>query len=198
METFYRLFTGIVLTTYFIGFITKNILTAKRTKQSIKGKSAKVTFLIFASTLLYTITYLHLFKKPAYLIWISILDMPFLRNTGTILMSIAFVLGFISLITMKDSWRVGIKPEQNTELIMNGVFRFSRNPYFLSYILMFAGIFLIFPTLIYLIIYILFVIIIHLMIIDEEKYLTEKHGDSYLKYKNSVCRYINLKIRNRI
>lgn len=46
MEIFSKTFTGIILTTYFIGFIVKNITTAKSTKQSIKAKSVKVNFLI--------------------------------------------------------------------------------------------------------------------------------------------------------
>jgi protein-S-isoprenylcysteine O-methyltransferase Ste14 len=96
---------------------------------------------------------------------------------------------------MKDSWRVGIRPEQKTDLIVTGNFVFSRNPYFLSYDLMFLGIFLVFPTLVYLILYIIFVTIVHLMIKDEEKHLIQQHGDLYIKYKDSVNRYFSLRFK---
>ena len=195
METFDKLFVGIVLAIYFLGFIIKNILTARRTMQSIKGKSIKVNLLIFNSTLLYIMAYVCVLLNPGYLIRVFILDISAIKIIGLILISIAFVVGIMTLIAMKDSWRVGIRPEQRTELIVNGVFRFSRNPYFLSYDLIFLGIFLVFPTFIYLIFYITFITIVHLMILDEEKHLTEQHGDLYLIYKNSVHRYFTLRVK---
>jgi protein-S-isoprenylcysteine O-methyltransferase Ste14 len=197
METFEKLFVGILLTVYFIGFIIKNIVTVKRTKQAIKGKSSKVNLLISNSTLLYLLTYFYIFFNPEYLVRIDMLDLFFIKIVGLTLITIAFILGITTLIGMKDSWRVGIRPEQKTDLIVSGNFVFSRNPYFLSYDLMFLGIFLVFPTLVYLIFYFIFIIIVHLMIIDEEKHLFQQHGDSYIKYKDSVNRYFSIRFKTK-
>lgn len=195
METFEKLFIGIILTVYFTGFIVKNIVTVKRTKQAIKGKSGKVNLLISNSTLLYILTYVCIFFNPDFLVRIDTLDIFTVKIIGLALIVIAFVLGITTLIGMKDSWRVGIRPEQKTDLIVTGNFVFSRNPYFLSYDLMFLGIFLVFPTLVYLILYIIFVTIVHLMIMDEERHLLVQHGDSYIQYKDSVNRYFTLRFK---
>lgn len=193
MEIFDKLFVAIFLTVYFAAFVIKNITTAKRTKQAIKGSSNKVNLLIFNSTLLYLLAYYSIFFNPAHFFWINLLNLVAIKIIGLLFIVIAFVLGISTLITMKDSWRVGVRPEQKTELIVNGNFIFSRNPYFLSYDLMFLGIFLVFPFSLYMIIYILFLIVVHLMIIDEEKHLLEQHGANYQKYRNSVNRYFSLR-----
>jgi protein-S-isoprenylcysteine O-methyltransferase Ste14 len=189
MKIFIAVFIGTILSLYLIGFILKNIITVKQTKQSIKGKSVKVNLLIFTTSILYLITYTSLFLQNDYFINIRLLNVIYLKILGLILIAFAFFIGIPTLITMKNSWRVGIRPEQKTELVIDGFFRFCRNPYFLSYILMFLGIFLVFPTFIYLLFYIPFVVIIHFMILDEEKHLAQQHGKQYLDYKHRVKRY---------
>lgn len=193
MDTFAKIFIGVLLTIYLISFIVKNVITAKRTKQSIKGKSGKVNIMIFNSTLLYLLTYFCIFFNTDNLLWIKILDVGAVQITGLIFIALAFVLGISTLIAMKDSWRVGVIPDQKTELIINRAFMFSRNPYFLSYNLMFIGIFLVFPSLVYLFLCLTFILIVHLMILDEEKHLIKQHGDTYKNYMGSVNRYFTLK-----
>lgn len=194
MDTFDELVVRILIIIFFIGFMLKNIITARRTKLAIRGKSGKVNLLIFNSIIL-GIT--GIFYHPDYFFWIKILDFSAVKIMGLVIMSIACVLGISTLITMKDSWRVGIRPEQKTDLITNGVFRLSRNPYFLSFNLLFFGIFLEYPTLVYLIFYLTFIIMLHSIIMDEEKHLIEQHGDSYKNYQDSVNRYFSLRFINK-
>jgi protein-S-isoprenylcysteine O-methyltransferase Ste14 len=193
MEIFDKLFIGIILILFLSAFMAKNIITAKHTGAAIKGKSIKVNLLIFSTTMLYIVTCLNIFFNFKFLLKIEILDMFILKITGFFLVSIAFILGITSLITMKDSWRVGVRNEQKTELVSDGIFKFSRNPYFLSYIILYLGVFLVFPGLVYLLFYIIMVIIINLMINDEEEYLTGLHGETYLNYKKSVGRYFTIR-----
>jgi protein-S-isoprenylcysteine O-methyltransferase Ste14 len=190
METFSKYFIGIVLLVFFASFMLKNIITTKRTKMAIKGKSMKVNLLILSSAVLYTTFYLYIFTSSSYFLGIEILEVFFLKIIGLALVIIAFVLGLTTLVTMRDSWRVGIRPEQKTGLVTNGIFRFSRNPYFLSYIILFLGVFLVFPNGVFFVFYFLMITIIHLMIRDEEKFLTEQHGQNYLDYKKKVNRYV--------
>ena len=96
------------------------------------------------------------------------------------------------MVNLKDSWRVGVLEDQKTELITSNIYRFTRNPYFVSYFLMFASYTVIQQNLILLGLSLLGFLLIHKMIIKEEKYLYTKHGDTYLQYKKKVPRYIRL------
>jgi protein-S-isoprenylcysteine O-methyltransferase Ste14 len=194
MERFAELFIRILLSVYFIGFMLKSVITSIRTKQSIRGKSLKVNLVIINSIILGIVAFTN---HPDNFFWIRILDLSAIKIMGLIIISLACVLGISTLITMKDSWRVGIRPEQKTDLITNAFFKYSRNPFFLSFNLLFLGIFLEFPTLVYLIFYISFIIILHLIIRDEEKHLMLQHGESYKNYKDSVNRYFSLQFRNK-
>lgn len=189
MKIFTTVFVSAILTLYLMGFILKNIITVKQTKQSIKGKSVKVNLLIVTTSLLYLLTYASLILPDDFFLSINLLNIIYLKIFGLILITFAFLIGIPTLITMKNSWRVGIRPEQKTDLIIDGFFRFCRNPYFVSYILIFLGVLLVFPTFTYLLFYIPFVLIIHFMILDEEKHLFLQHGKLYLDYKQSVKRY---------
>jgi protein-S-isoprenylcysteine O-methyltransferase Ste14 len=192
MDTFDELYIKILLSVFFIGFMIKNVITAIRTKQAIRGKSSKVNLVILNATILGL-----LFFHRDHLFWIKMLDFSALKVMGLVIITLACIIGISTLITMKDSWRVGIRPDQKTDLITNGFFQFSRNPFFLSFDLMFFGIFLEFPNLVYLIFYLTFIIILHLIIMDEEKHLIEKHGDLYKNYKDSVNRYFSFRFINK-
>lgn len=91
---------------------------------------------------------------------------------------------------MRDSWRVGIKEDDKTELINSGIFRITRNPYFLSYIILFLAYILLVANVLIIISSLISFISIHKMIMKEEKYLEALHGQEYLDYKKSVPRYL--------
>ena len=57
------------------------------------------------------------------------------KITGIILGLLGDLIFFISVLTMKNSWRAGIPEHDKTELITNGIYRYSRNPAFLALIL---------------------------------------------------------------
>ena len=90
---------------------------------------------------------------------------------------------------MRDSWRVGIKEDDKTELINDGIFGITRNPYFLSYIVLFLAYILLVANILLIISSSIAIISIHKMIIKEEKHLEALHGKKYLDYKNNVPRY---------
>jgi protein-S-isoprenylcysteine O-methyltransferase Ste14 len=90
---------------------------------------------------------------------------------------------------MRDSWRVGIKEDDKTDLIIGGIFKITRNPYFLSYIFLFLAYILLVANILVIISSLLAFISIHKMIMKEEEYLEALHGEKYLDYKNNVPRY---------
>ena len=48
---------------------------------------------------------------------------------------------------MKDSWQAGIPDKDKTELVTTGIYRFSRNPAFLGFDLMYVGALLLYGNL---------------------------------------------------
>ena len=182
---------GLILIFFILAFAIRNIKTYISTKQSIRGKSLKLTVSILTSTIIYLVILLRLtILKPN---WILELDFEIFEKfklLGYGLVILGFGLGVLALIAMKNSWRVGIKYEQKTELVSTGIYRISRNPYFLSYSVLILGYILIFPSLILIGLLIILATVFHKMILEEEKYLESIHGNMYLDYKRKVNRYI--------
>jgi len=170
-------------------FLMKNIILHRRTGKQIRGKNREATN---------SIVFFVLFIGVA--LTISILKQPFgevqLLN-GFLAMALGLVLLFLNLIVsgaslmnLKDSWRVGILEDQKTELITTGIYRFTRNPYFVSYLLMFAAYTVLLQNLILFGLSIVGFLFVHKMIMKEEEYLYSVHADAYVQYKIKVPRYI--------
>ncbi|NQW36216.1 MAG: isoprenylcysteine carboxylmethyltransferase family protein [Flavobacteriales bacterium] len=189
-----KFYLGFILLFFILAFAIKNIKTYLSTGQSIRGKSIKLTTSILLSTLIYLLIALRLtILNPKWMFEINILGYEIIKMIGYLFVTVGFVMGIFALLAMKNSWRVGIRYEQKTELITSGIYRVSRNPYFLSYDILILGYILIFPSPILLMLYVTLVIVFHKMILQEEMYLETVQGDSYLDYKRKVNRYLTLK-----
>ncbi len=78
-----------------------------------------------------------------------------------------------------------------TAIVSNGAFGFSRNPLYLSLIMLYVGIALLFNALWALLLLLLLVAVVQNGVIKrEEHYLEQKFGDEYLRYKASVRRWV--------
>lgn len=86
-------------------------------------------------------------------------------------------------------------PGQSTsKIITSGTFSISRNPLYLGGIIIFFGMALLVNFLWPLLMLVVSVFLCHtFLILPEEKYLTEKFGEEYIQYKNSVRRWIGRK-----
>lgn len=115
------------------------------------------------------------------------------RIIGFIIAMMGNVVFLISVLCMKDSWRAGIPEKDKTKLVTRGIYKISRNPAFLGFDIMYMGILLMFFNFGLLIITIYVMVMLHLQILQEEKYLTKTFGNEYLKYKSQVLRYIGRK-----
>jgi protein-S-isoprenylcysteine O-methyltransferase Ste14 len=96
----------------------------------------------------------------------------------------------LAILFMKSSWRVGVDRNARTDLITNGIYKYSRNPAFVGFDLMFIGLFLTYPNALSLIVICCNVVAIHLQILQEEKFLQERFGSEYINYKKSTPRYL--------
>ena len=188
-----KIYLGLILLFFILAFAVRNIKTYLSTKKSIRGKSIKVSLSVLLSSIIYVLILLRLsFLSASQIMEISLYNVPIVSMLGFIIVTVGFIIGILALVTMKNSWRVGIKYEQKTTLITNGIYRISRNPYFLSYDILIFGYLLIFPSIILLFLFMPLVTIFHLMILEEEKYLESMHGDLYADYKKNTNRYLTI------
>lgn len=187
-----KLYLGLILVLFILAFAIRNIKTYITTKKSIKGKSLKLTLSIFLSIVIYNLIFFRILViPPEYFFEFDILP-NFVKIVGHALVFIGFVIGILALVTIRNSWRVGIKYDQKTQLVNTGIYRLSRNPYFLSCDILIFGYVLIFPSLILLLLLIALALLFHYLILEEERYLLLVHGVKYEQYKAKVNRYFTL------
>lgn len=78
-----------------------------------------------------------------------------------------------------------------TALVDSGPYRFTRNPLYISLMLMFLGLTLAFNTWWGLVLLVPVLILVHFGVIRrEERYLENKFGDGYRRYRDNVRRYL--------
>ncbi len=170
-------------------FVMKNIILYRKIGKQIRGKNIEATIsIIFFTFFIVVAVGMSFFNQP--LGSIQLLNDLLAITLGLTLLILNIVVSGASLINLKDSWRVGVLEDQKTELITTGIFRFTRNPYFVSYFLMFAAYTVLIQNLILFGLSILGFLFVHKMIIKEEKYLYSIHGDAYVQYKRKVPRYV--------
>jgi protein-S-isoprenylcysteine O-methyltransferase Ste14 len=91
-------------------------------------------------------------------------------------------------LTMGLITNIGL-PTGKHELRTGGIYKFSRNPMYASFIFLNTATFLFLPSILLLIIMLYGMVVHHFIILGEEKFLEDEFGDIYLKYKASVPRY---------
>jgi len=95
----------------------------------------------------------------------------------------------LAIVTMRKNWRAGVDKTQKTEMVTTGIYRVSRNPAFAAFDLLYLGTVLVFPNMLMVAAAIVTALLLHLQILEEEKYLSLTFGDAYLVYKKKTARY---------
>ena len=111
------------------------------------------------------------------------------RFTGFCVGILGDAIFLLSVLCMKDSWRAGIPDKDKTELVTTGIYRFSRNPAFLGFDLMYVGVLLLYGNLLTLSFSAFAIVMLHLQILQEERYLVNTFGAPYQEYCRHVSRY---------
>ena len=101
--------------------------------------------LTVAGLFVYVLLYAWVPGSHGYFLTIQLPYADYFQWMGLVILGVAMVWTIIAQGNMKDSWRVGIDSERKTELITEGLFRYSRNPIFLGMLLVLAGLFLVTP-----------------------------------------------------
>ena len=115
------------------------------------------------------------------------------RLTGFWVGMLGDTIFLLSVLCMKDSWRAGIPDKDKTELVTTGIYRFSRNPAFLGFDLMYVGVLLLYGNLLTLGFSVFAIVMLHLQILQEERYLVNTFGAPYQEYCRHVSRYLGRK-----
>jgi protein-S-isoprenylcysteine O-methyltransferase Ste14 len=122
---------------------------------------------------------------------IGALDTRTVQVFGLILAGAGTVLVFLAQLAMGDSWRIGVEPEERTELVTGGIFGVVRNPIFATTIPMAIGFVLMVPNAVALIDLGIVALSIELLVrAVEEPYLQRTHGDAYRDYASRVGRFL--------
>ena len=112
------------------------------------------------------------------------------RFTGFCTGMLGDLIFLLSVLCMKDSWRAGIPDQEHTELVTSGIYRFSRNPAFLGFDFMYIGVMLMYCYLLTVPLTVFAIVMLHLQILQEERYLDETFGEAYREYKRHTFRYL--------
>lgn len=112
------------------------------------------------------------------------------RYLGILLIGIGTGVFIAAMITMRDSWRAGIPQGEKLQIVTKGIYRVSRNPAFLGFDLTYIGATIAFGNVALLLFSMVAIIMMHLQILEEEKYMETTFGGEYLTYKNRVGRYL--------
>jgi protein-S-isoprenylcysteine O-methyltransferase Ste14 len=168
--------------------IKANVLARGKKDKSIK----KVESMVKLSTLIWGFSWFSfsLFEKHITNIIIVFFENSFLEYLGLTIIGSGLLTFLIAMVSMKSSWRVGIDKHTKSNLVTNGIYKYTRNPAFVGFDFMFLGLFVTYPNFLTLIIAILNLVFINLLILQEEKHLESAFGEQYILYKSKTPRYI--------
>ncbi|MBQ4275964.1 MAG: YdcF family protein [Lachnospiraceae bacterium] len=166
----------------------KGIDTYKLGKKSDKKKESKTeTALKICTFILPVIELVSIIVGRSYL--------PIMGKVlGVYLIIGGDVIFLYALVSIKDSWRVGVgSDETDRKLVTNGIYAYSRNPAFLAFDLIYIGVVLMYCNIPLIVFTLLTIIMLHLQILNEEKFLESIKKEEYLEYKKHTGRYIGYK-----
>jgi protein-S-isoprenylcysteine O-methyltransferase Ste14 len=185
---FYFLFfaTAMVLPTWRVWKMTGvNPLVLPRSDDAA-GFVGKMFKLVIAALGLYLLLASLGLTKP--ISPIQLTDLARIVGWGLLAISLIWVL--LAQFQMGRSWRIGIDTAVSTDLVIKGLFKFSRNPIFLGMMVQLLGLFLLSPDAVTLSVMVASFILISVQIRLEEQHLTALHKEAYVQYRNSVRRWL--------
>lgn len=127
---------------------------------------------------------------------ITILDNDFVKIFSIVIMCFGFLLNILFTVSHGKSVKATLAKGEPTKLVTNGIFRYIRNPAYLSVDLGIFGTFLIIPGILTFAFSLSTIIALYLLSLEEEKLLLRMYGNDYEKYKNRAGRFFP-KIKSR-
>jgi protein-S-isoprenylcysteine O-methyltransferase Ste14 len=170
-------------------FFVRNALLQKRLGVPVRGRNREANLGILFIVFFIVLSFVLASAGPTFGTVTSIPEAG-AAAVALILIIASVLIGTAAQFGLGDSWRVGIRKEQRTGLVEGGIFGVSRNPFFLSYLIMFAAYTILLRSLVLLFLSPIGFVLVHSMVISEERHLESLHGDAYRRYKDKVPRYL--------
>lgn len=179
----------LVLLFFYAVYIGKMIGQRKRGIQTNQMARKKSGTLFYVELFLIIATYAVVVVEVLSIAFHTTAFPPAVRILGLGIALLGDLVFAAAVWTMRDSWRAGISPGEKTEIITSGIYKLSRNPAFLGFDLVYIGILLMFFNWFLLAFTIFSMVMLHLQILQEEKFLPSVFGEDYTKYRRKVGRY---------
>ncbi len=170
-------------------FFAKNIALGNRLGRPIRGYNLEASISIGFFAVFIGLS-LWLAQGESGWGMLSLLPVHLAQAICLLVLAVNLAVAAAALQDLGDSWRVGVIEEQRTSLVESGIYRFSRNPYFVSYMLMFVAYTILLQSTALLALSLIGFALIHWMVRREEKYLARLHPREYVRYCQRVPRYL--------
>ncbi len=122
---------------------------------------------------------------------VAFLPRTIARPLGWLLISLAAAPGLSAPVTLLRSKTALLPHHSTTRIVSSGPFKYTRNPIYLSFTLLYAGISAVVNSLWAALLLPLVLVVMQRGVIErEERYLDRKFGDEYRQYKARVRRWI--------
>jgi len=122
---------------------------------------------------------------------IAALDGAVGHAIGLVLAVGGILLTFGAQLAMGDAWRIGVDPEERTELVTGGPFKLVRNPIYSAMIPTVLGLVLLVPSPLSIAAIVALIVGLELQVRRvEEPHLQRTHGQAYAEYASRVGRFI--------
>ena len=166
----------------------KGIQTDQMAKGKEKGRRLSI------ERLLKIATYMVVPAEVISIITAEQIPVTALTALGVMLALAGDIFFIVSVVTMRDNWRAGIAEHDKTEMVTKGIYAISRNPAFLGFDCVYIGFLLMFFNWPLLVLSVFAIVMLHLQILQEEKYLEETFGAEYTQYKAKTYRYLGRRL----
>lgn len=191
----FQILSFALITCFYGAYFYKQVQLRKKgiaTNRLTKGHKPKRTTLIETALLIATygtaaIQYASVFLS-AYLLPLALPAV--VRSIGLVIATCGVAFFVLAIVTMQDNWRAGVDETQKTSIVTNGIYKYSRNPAFVGFDLLYIGIAVALPNMLNIVVAVIAVVLLHLQILEEEKYLPHVFGSAYEQYKKKTPRYL--------
>lgn len=189
----YQVSALLILLIFYAFYLAKIIIQKKQgiktNQMGVGGKAKKV---LWIERIMSCATVLAVVFEIGSIVLVKKVPIEEVRLFGIVVGILAVICFASATVTMKASWRVGI-PEEKTTLITGGIYKWSRNPAFLGFDLLYLSICLMYFNFPLMLVSAWAAIMLHLQILQEEVHMKKMFEEEYITYKGRVLRYFGRK-----